>query len=139
MFIFGLPSLGDRLKEWSNSPSAYGNLFGTKKYARLTLLTNLLHVNGFKSFEDVDATPLELVSTIHKGFAHGAYLPLSTVGALLYVKKFLSLAKIYPGLPPVESLDRASLERYLSSWTSVKRSGILTCEEKIVFDGAPEI
>ena len=78
-FIFGLPSLGASLKEWGNSPSADGNLFGTKKYTCLTLLTNLLRVNSFESLGDVDATTLELVSGIHEGSAHGAYLPLLIV------------------------------------------------------------
>ena len=136
--IFGLYSPGARLEEWGNSTGAYGNLFWTKKDASLTLVTNSLCVNGFESLEGVDVNPLDLVFCIHRDSANGAYLTLSMVGALISVKKFLKIAKIYPGLPPVESLDKASLEIYLYLWTSAKQSGILTCEEKIVFDCAPE-
>ena len=33
---------------------------------------------------------------------------------------------------------RVTLEGYLYYWTSMKQMGILTCEEKIKFDGASE-
>ena len=60
------------------------------------------------------------------------------VGVLISVKKYLSLARVYPGLPPVAIMIRVTLERYLSSWTSAKKKIILTCEEKITFDGVSE-
>ena len=86
IFIFGIYSPGVRLDEWGNSLSVVGTLFNTKKGACISLLTNLLCVNGFEYLEDVDMTPLDLVSGIHKGSTYGAYLPLSMVGALIYVK-----------------------------------------------------
>ena len=66
---------------------------------------------------------------------------LSELGEGKYadVKKFLSLARAYPGLPSVVSMPRSTLEGYLSLWTYAKQIGILACEEKIVFDGDSEI
>ena len=54
------------------------------------------------------------------------------------MKNCLGLARVYPGLPPVVGMLRLTLEGYLSSCTSVKQMGILTCEEKITFDGASD-
>ena len=36
-------------------------------------------------------------------------------------------------------MPRVTLEEYLSSWTSTKQKGTLTCDEKITFDGVSEI
>ena len=114
-FIFGLSLQGVRLCEWGDSLDVDGVSFYTKKEACLILLTKLIRVNGLKYLEDLCATPLELVSGIHEGSAHGCYLPLSIVGDLISVKKFLSLARVYPGLLPVVSLNKVSLEGNLSS------------------------
>ena len=48
------------------------------------------------------------------------------VGAIISVKIFLSLDKVYTGLPPVASLDKETIEIYLSSWMSANQSGVLT-------------
>ena len=110
----------------------------TKKEKCLYLLTSSLLSNGPELLEDIEATPLELVSGIHKVPFCGCYLPLSMVGFLISVKNYLSLARVYPGLPPVVGMLRVMLEIYLSSWTSAKQKGLLTCEEKIIFDGVSE-
>ena len=81
---------------------------------------------------------MELVSGIHKVPFHGFYLPLSIAVVLISVKNYLSLAIIYPGLPPVLGMLIAKIKVYLSSCTSAKQMGILTCEENITFDGASE-
>ena len=75
---------------------------------------------------------------MHKGYAHGDYIPLYMVGVIIYVKNFLTLAQSYLGLPPVGNMDRIMLEQYLSSWESAKQTGILTCDENTAFDGSPE-
>ena len=104
----------------------------------LTLLTQSLLQNVLESLEELKETPLELVSGIHKVPFHGFYLPLSIAVVLISVKNYLSLAIIYPGLPPVLGMLIAKIKVYLSSCTSAKQMGILTCEENITFDGASE-
>ena len=54
------------------------------------------------------------------------------------VKKYLRLARAYPGIPPVVDLKQVKIERYLYSWTYDKHKGLLTSEEKITFDGNSE-
>ena len=61
------------------------------------------------------------------------------VGSLTSVKKYLILARASPGILPVVGLQRVMLEQYLSYWTSAKQKGVLTSEEKIMFDGSSKI
>ena len=53
--------------------------FNKKKDDFFVLLTKSLHYNCLGPLKDLDATPLYLVSGVHKGYAHGDYLPLSMV------------------------------------------------------------
>ena len=100
-------------------------------------MTSLL-TNGLTLLVDLEATPLVLVSGIHKVPFNGYYLPPSMVGDLTSVKKYLNLARVYPGIPPIVDLQHVRLERYLSSWMSTKKRGILTSYEKIIFNGSSE-
>ena len=109
-FIFRLSSQGVILEDMGKGLIISQYNFAKDKGKCLNLLTNYLHYNFLESLEDLDATPLDLVSVFRKVYVHDGYLPLSVVGALISVKFFLSLAQSYPGIPPVVSLDRASLE-----------------------------
>ena len=106
-FIFGLSSQEVRLQKWGKGPSIDEEIFMKNMSKCLTLLTKSLLYNGLESLEDLYATPLDLVSGIHKGSAHGGYIPLLMVGALISVNFFLSLSRSYPGLPPVVTLYRS--------------------------------
>ena len=75
----------------------------------ISLLTSSLLPNGLVSLSDVEATPLELVSGIHKVPFFGCYLPSLMVGLLITVKKYLKLARAYPELPPVVDLKGVTL------------------------------
>ena len=79
-----------------------------------------------------------MVSIIHTSTDYGCYLPLAIVGALIFLKKYLSLARVYPGIPPVVGMIRVTLEGYLYSWTSDKQNGILNFEDKITFGSVSE-
>ena len=72
----------------------------TKRTTCLTLLTLSLLQNSIESLEELEATPLKLVSAIHNVPFHGCYLPLSIVGVLISVKKVpqysLLLPRAYP-------------------------------------------
>ena len=108
-FICGLYSQGVRLEGQGKGTSLVGAIFMKNWDECLTLLTNSLRYNGPESLDELDKTPLDLVYVIHKGSAHGGYLPLSMVGALIFVKKFLSMARSHPAPPPVVGLNRSSL------------------------------
>ena len=112
-FIFGLSSQGESLGEWGKGPSIVDADFLKNRDECLTILNNSLCYNGLDSLDGLDATPLDLVSGVHKGSAHGSYLTLLMLGALISVKNFLSLARSHPELPPVVGLNIASLEIYL--------------------------
>ena len=84
---------------------ADGANFDTKEEECLILLTKSLHVKDLDSIDGLGTAPLELIYGIHKGYARECYLTLLMVGALISVRIFLSLARIYPGLPPVVSLN----------------------------------
>ena len=86
----------------------------------------------------LEATPLALVSDIYKVPFNGRYLPPSMVGPRISAKYYLSLAHVYLGLPDITGLTRTQIKRYLSSWKSDNQKGLLTCEEKISFDGSSE-
>ena len=88
--------------------------------------------------DDLEATPLALVSGIQMVPFNGRYLPPLMVVPLISAKAYLSLACYHPGLPVITGLTRTQLERYLSSWTSAKQKGLFTCDEKISFDGSSE-
>ena len=109
-----------------------------KRAKCITLLTNVLLQNSLASLEKLEATPLELVYVVHKVPFLGCYLPLSIVGVLISVKNYISLSRVYPGLPHVAVILIVALEVYIYSWTSAKQMGVLTCEENIKFDGASE-
>ena len=82
----------------------------TKSKTCLTLLSQYLLQNGLNSLEELEATPLELLSGINKVPFNGCYLPLLMVGVLISVKKYLSLACVYPGINPVVGMLRVMLE-----------------------------
>ena len=82
-----------------------------KKHECIVLLTKYLCYNGLESLKDLDLTPLDLVSGVHKGSTHGGYLSLSMIGSLISVKKFLTLAQSYLDLPSVVNMDRFFLEQ----------------------------
>ena len=60
------------------------------------------------------------------------------VGALISVKKYLTVPQDYPGLLYVVDIYRVFLGICLSSWASAKHNCILTCEGNIAFDFSPE-
>ena len=136
-YIFGPTSDWDRLEKLGDGLAGGKNL-GHKKDACLYLLCLSLLANGLASLTDLEATPLELVSSIHKVNFCGCYLPSSMVEVLTSVKKYLRLARAYPGIPPVVDLKQVKIERYLYYWTSDKHKGLLTSEEKITFDSNSE-
>ena len=68
------------------------NNLGENKDVFLSLLTLYLLANGLVLLSDLEATPLELVSVIHKVPFCGCYLPSSIVRVLIYVEDYLSLA-----------------------------------------------
>ena len=84
--IFGLSALAVRLDKLGDDKDKYDLNLNTKRKTCLTLLTQSLLQNGFKLLEELEATPLELVSGINKVPFHGCYLPLSIAGVLIYVK-----------------------------------------------------
>ena len=88
--------------------------------------------------EDLEATPLSLVSGIPKVPFNGRYLPPSMVGSLILAKEYLSLRRVHPSLPDIRDLTRTQLERYISSWSSAKQKGLFPCDEKVSFDGNSE-
>ena len=55
--------------------------------------------------KDFSMNRLDLVLGVQKGYVHGGYLPLYMVGDLISVKKFLTMAWYYSGLPSVVNLD----------------------------------
>ena len=75
----------------------------------ISRLTSSILTNGLASLSDIEATPLELVSGIHKVPFCGCYLPSLMVGLLISVKKYLNLARAYPDLPPVVDLKGVTL------------------------------
>ena len=75
----------------------------------ISLLTSSLLTNCLASLSYLDATPLELVSGIHKVPFCRCYLPSLIVGFHISVKKYLNLARAYPELPPVVDLKGVTL------------------------------
>ena len=118
--VFGLSASPVRLKNLGDYKDENQLDLDTKTTMCITLLTKFLLQNGLESLEELEETPLELVSVIYKSTDHVYYLPLFIVGALISVKNYLGLARVYPGLPPVLGMLRVTLEGYLSSWTSTK-------------------
>ena len=108
-FIFGLSSQGERLEVMRKGSILSEDDAMKKKNNCLVLLTNYLCYNGLNSLEDLDLTPLYLVSGLNKGSTYGGYLPLSMFEALIYVNKYLTMEHYYPGLPSVVNMDRFSL------------------------------
>ena len=119
-------------------PNLSKDTFKKKRGERIFLPTNSLRYNGFESLDDLDSTPLYLVSGVHKSAAHGDYLPISMVRAIISVNKYFTLDQSYPGLLSMVYLDDVSLELYMSSWAYLKQTRILTCDQKIAFDGYPD-
>ena len=82
----------DRLEKLGNGKGGKGNNLEEKKDVCLYLLTLSLLANGLVLLPNLEATPLELVSGIHKVHFCGCYLPSSIVRVLIYVEEYLSLA-----------------------------------------------
>ena len=127
-FVFGVSNRGGKLKEICKGRVISDEIFQRKKVKCLQLLINSLYYNGLRSLDALDASPLNLVLGVHKCAAHGGYLTLSVFGSLIYVKALLTLAKPYPGIPPMVDLYTSYLEWYLPSWSSVNTTGIIYCE-----------
>ena len=112
--VFGLSSDQYRLEKLGDGQDGKGKNLGEMKDVCLSLLMSSLLANGLTLLLDIEATPLELVSGIHKVHFCGCYVPSSIARVIISVKKYLSLARAYPGLPPVVYLKQVTLERYLS-------------------------
>ena len=97
---FGLTSLADRLAKSGNDKDKEDFDIDTEIETCLTLLIPSLLQNDLDYLEDLEATPLDLVSGINKVHFCGCYFPLLIVGVLISVKKYLSLACVYPSNPP---------------------------------------
>ena len=97
--VFGLSALAVRLDKLGDNKDKYGPDIDTKRSKCLTLLTQYLLQNGLELLEELEANPLELVSGIHKVPFLSCYLPILMVGVLISVKKYLSLALVYPAPP----------------------------------------
>ena len=108
--VFDLSSLAYRLENLGDDKDEDGLNIDTKKETCLTLLTLSLLQNGLNYLEDIEATPLELVSGIHKVPFCGCHLTITMVGVLFSMKKYLSLACVYPGINPVVGMLRVMLE-----------------------------
>ena len=115
-FIFGLSSQEVRLQKWGKGPSIDEEIFMKNMSKCLTLLTKSLLYNGLESLEDLYATPLDLVSDVHKSYAHGGYLPLLMVGVIISVNKYLTMAQYYLVLSSLVDMNRVLLKIYLSLW-----------------------
>ena len=87
--IFGLSPRGERLEVMIKGPNLSKDTFKKKRGERIFLPTNSLRYNGFESLDDLDSTPLYLVPGVHKSAAHGDYLPISMVRAIISVNKYL--------------------------------------------------
>ena len=98
--IFGLYALAVRLNKLGDDTYEEDLYLYTKITMCLTLLSQYLLQKGLESLEELEETPLDLVPGIHKVPFHGCYLPLSIVGVLIYVKKYPSIARVYPRTPP---------------------------------------
>ena len=87
-----------------------------KKNQWLHILTNSLQFHGLETLNDLYGTPLELVQGVHNCTVHWVYLPLAMVLGPISVKKYLTLAKAYPGLLQMGMMDGYFMEQYLSLW-----------------------
>ena len=91
------------------------------------------------TLDNLEATPLSLVSGIPKVPFNVRHLPPSMVGPLISAREYLSLRRVHPSLPEIRELTRTQLERYLLLWSSAKHKGLFPCDEKVLFDGNSEI
>ena len=92
IIVFGLSSDQDRLEKLGDGQDGKRNNLREKKDVCPSLLTLSLLANGLVLLPNLEATPLELVSGIHKVPFCGCYLPSSIVRVLIYVEDYLSLA-----------------------------------------------
>ena len=83
--IFGLSFSKDRLEAMLVGIDHEATLTA-KKAMCLSLLTSSIATNGMTTLEDLEATPLALVSGIPKLPFNRWYLPLSMVGPLISAK-----------------------------------------------------
>ena len=83
--VFGLSDLSFRWDKLGDDKDKYGLNLDTNRAKCLTFLTQSLLKNGLKLLEELYATPLELVSGIHKVPFYGFCLSPSIVGVLIYV------------------------------------------------------
>ena len=125
--IFGLPFSKDKI-ETSLAGTGHEAKLKAKKDECLSLLTSSLATNGMATLEDLEATPLALVSDIQNVPFKGRYLPPSMMGTLISAKEYLSLARVHPSIPDIRELTHTQLERYLSSWSSAKQKGFFPCD-----------
>ena len=74
--IFGLPASAVRLNKLGDNKDDKKLDIDTRKSTHITLLTKSLLQNCLNSLEELEVTPLKLVSGIHKATAYGCYLTL---------------------------------------------------------------
>ena len=132
--IFDLSFLKVRLKAMLVG-SVHEDKLTEKKATCISLLTSSLTSNGIMTLEDLEATPLSLVSVISKVPFNGRYIPPSMVVPLISAKECFSLRRVHPSLPDIRYVTRNRLERYLSLWSSAKQKGLFPCDEKVLFEG----
>ena len=101
---------GEIPEETGKFPNISKDACNKNKDECIVILTNSLCYNGLEYLEYLDSTPLDLVSGVYKGSAHGSYLPLSIVGALIHVNKFLTLEQSYLEVTSVVDTYRVFLE-----------------------------
>ena len=136
--IFDISFSGIRL-EFLFAGDAHREELKVKKATCLSLLTSSLTSIGMWTLEELEGTPLSLVSLIPKVPFNCRCLPPSMVAPLVSAREYLGLRRVHPGLPDLMELTRLKIDMYLSSWSSAKQKGIITCYEKVSFDGNSEI
>ena len=98
--IFGLSFSKDSLEAMIVGID-HKTTFTAKKSKCLSLVTSSLATNGMTTLEDLEATPLALVSGIPKVPFNGRYLPPLMVGPFILAKEYLSLRRVRPSLPDI--------------------------------------
>ena len=106
--MFGLSSSNDRLETMIVGDGHEVKL-KEKQDVSISLLKLSLITNGMMTLDDLEMTPLALVSGIQKVPFNGRYLPPSMVGPLISAKVYLSLARVHPGLLDIKGLKRTQL------------------------------
>ena len=108
--------------------------YKNKRSGCLQILTKPLLVYSLETIKHLYVTPVEQVLELHKITVSVGLMPPSMVSIIIFVENYPVLAETPPNLPETDKVDMSLLEKYLTSWKSMKSDGILTCGEHIVFD-----